>query len=129
MDGKKSDVDPDPSLDFLSAKFDPLLALRVVSTDIRLPYPDVQACYSLDAYKSIMRARGSGRPARHAAPPEASDELVLPERKEKPAKAVKTVLTYMQCKRLLLMQFNFDVNNAVIVMMHVMMCTGAYRIF
>ena len=68
MEGKKSasDVDPDPSLDFLSAKFDPLLALRVVSTDIKMPCPDVQACYSLDAYKSIMRARWSGSGIRDA---------------------------------------------------------------
>ena len=94
----------DPALDVLSATFDPLRALQAASSDVSLPYPDVQACRSLDEYRSILR--GSGRPERdhRAAPPAnrkggvADDELVLPEVKQKPAKPVKSVLTFMQSK-------------------------------
>lgn len=92
----------DPSLDVLSSRFDPLRALQAVSSDVSLPYPDIQACGSLDEYRSILR--GSGRPAHRATPPGnrkggvADDELVLPEVRQKPARAVKSVLTFMQSR-------------------------------
>lgn len=107
-------AEEDPALDVLSAQFDPLRALRAASSDVILPYPDVQACRSLDEYGSILRgSSGGGRPkperAPRAAPPPpppanrregdgADDELVLPEMKQKPVKPVKSVLTFMQSK-------------------------------
>lgn len=42
----------DPSLDFLSEKFDPVKVLRCSLKEVHLPHPSIQPCDNLQAYIS-----------------------------------------------------------------------------
>ena len=94
----------DPSLDFLSQRFDPLKALQASSSSLSLPCPDVQPFDNISQYQALIRGAGKRQGAGAGIRPQgrASEEEKNRvktgsggEMIERNARKMKTVLDFM----------------------------------